>query len=114
MNGACTVQGLKVGDKIAEFGSVTAANFTDLRSIGDVVQHSVGVSPTPLYTELCNPLLATQSPVHILMVRQGESISFSLTPQRWAGQGLLGSVTTDNIYIKLQCLFLHRCVIIPS
>lgn len=30
---------------IAEFGSVTAANFTDLKSVGDVVQHSVGVSP---------------------------------------------------------------------
>ena len=39
-----TTQGLQVRDSIAEFGSVTAANFTGLRSVGEVVQHSVGVS----------------------------------------------------------------------
>lgn len=43
------VQGLRVGDSIAEFGSVTAANFTGLKSVGGVVQHSVGVSGTRAY-----------------------------------------------------------------
>ena len=36
-------QGVKAGDRIAEFGSVTAANFTGLKNVADVVQHSVGV-----------------------------------------------------------------------
>ena len=34
---------MKADDKIAEFGSVTAANFTGLKNVADVVQHSVGV-----------------------------------------------------------------------
>ena len=37
-------QGVRVGDKIAEFGSVTAANFSGLKNVADIVQHSVGVS----------------------------------------------------------------------
>ena len=43
-------QGLKVGDKVAEFGSVTAANFTGLRNVADVVQHSVGVGGSLSHT----------------------------------------------------------------
>ena len=47
-------QGVKVGDKVAEFGSVTAANFTGLRNVADVVQHSVGVcSPLPPLLVIC-------------------------------------------------------------
>lgn len=36
-------QGVKAGDKIAEFGSVTATNFSGLKNVADVVQHSEGV-----------------------------------------------------------------------
>lgn len=70
--------GVKADDKIAEFGSVTAANFTGLKNVADVVQHSVG------------------SPVHVLLVRREESVSLSLTPRRWHGQGLLGCVIVPS------------------
>ena len=41
------LQGLKTGDQIAEFGSLTAANFTDVKNVADVVQHSINVSQPP-------------------------------------------------------------------
>ena len=41
------LQGLKTGDQIAEFGSLTAANFTDVKNVADVVQHSINVSQLP-------------------------------------------------------------------
>jgi 26S proteasome non-ATPase regulatory subunit 9 len=71
-------RGVKAGDRIAEFGSVTAANFTGLKNVADVVQHSVG------------------SPVHVLLVRGGEPVSLSLTPRRWHGLGLLGCVIVPS------------------
>ena len=37
-------QGLAVGDEVLEFGSVTATNFKTLQQIGEIVQHSLGVS----------------------------------------------------------------------
>lgn len=37
-------QGLEVGDEIVQFGSVSSENFRNLQQIGEVVQHSVGVS----------------------------------------------------------------------
>ena len=41
-----SLQGLRVGDTIVEFGSVTSSNFTSLQEIATVVQHSneVGVA----------------------------------------------------------------------
>ena len=38
------LQGLAVGDLIIQFGSVKKSNFQGLQSIGQVVQHSEGVS----------------------------------------------------------------------
>lgn len=38
------MQGLKVGDHILKFGSITSDNFNDLQDIASVVQHSRGVS----------------------------------------------------------------------
>jgi 26S proteasome non-ATPase regulatory subunit 9 len=92
-------QGVKAGDRIAEFGSVTAANFTGLKNVADVVQHSVG------------------SPVHVLLVRGGEPVSLSLTPRRWHGLGLLGSaifLSLSNLSLSLSSLQVCDCTFITS
>lgn len=39
-----SLQGLRVGDEVMEFGSVNAGNFQNLQSIAAVVSHSEGVS----------------------------------------------------------------------
>jgi 26S proteasome non-ATPase regulatory subunit 9 len=91
--------GVKAGDRIAEFGSVTAANFTGLKNVADVVQHSVG------------------SPVHVLLVRGGEPVSLSLTPRRWHGLGLLGSaifLSLSNLSLSLSSLQVCDCTFITS
>ena len=33
-----------IGDKVVQFGSVTADNFQGLQNIASIVQHSIGVS----------------------------------------------------------------------
>ena len=43
----CVCVFLQTGDQIAEFGSLTAANFTDVKNVADVVQHSINVSQLP-------------------------------------------------------------------
>ncbi|XP_009861810.2 26S proteasome non-ATPase regulatory subunit 9-like [Ciona intestinalis] len=64
--------GLKVGDVIIEFGSVTSRNFQSIREIGDVVKHSVGRGLN-------------------IVVKRGESkLNILLTPHPWGGRGLLG------------------------
>ena len=45
-------QGLRVGDIIVEFGSVTTSNFTNLQEIAAVVQHSKEVRPL-LWIPIC-------------------------------------------------------------
>ncbi|XP_066510535.1 26S proteasome non-ATPase regulatory subunit 9-like [Hoplias malabaricus] len=64
--------GLHMGDEIIQFGSVNTSNFQNLQNIASVVQHSEGKS------------------VSIAVVRNGQSVHLSLTPQRWSGRGLLG------------------------
>ena len=64
--------GLKIGDVILQFGSVTKQNFTGLDAIGNVVKHSIG------------------KPIIVSVKRENELISLSLTPCDWGGQGLLG------------------------
>ena len=64
--------GLQVGDGLAEFGSVNAANFTELKAVADVVSNSRGQALT------------------VRVVRGGRSRLLRLTPQEWAGRGLLG------------------------
>ncbi|XP_058491690.1 26S proteasome non-ATPase regulatory subunit 9 isoform X2 [Solea solea] len=64
--------GLKIGDGVIEFGSVNTGNFQNLQNIAAVVQHSEG------------------KPLRVLVVRDGERVQMSLTPQRWSGRGLLG------------------------
>ncbi|KAM9393328.1 26S proteasome non-ATPase regulatory subunit 9 [Pholidichthys leucotaenia] len=64
--------GLRAGDEVIEFGSVNARNFQNLQNIASVVQHSEG------------------KPLHVSVVRAGQKVQMSLTPQRWSGRGLLG------------------------
>ncbi|CAN9513178.1 unnamed protein product [Ophioblennius macclurei] len=64
--------GLKVGDEVIEFGSVNTNNFQNLQNIGSVVQHSEG------------------KPLRVVVVRAGQKVQMSLTPQKWSGRGLLG------------------------
>ncbi|XP_023680330.1 26S proteasome non-ATPase regulatory subunit 9 [Paramormyrops kingsleyae] len=64
--------GLHVGDEIIEFGSVNGGNFQNLQNIATVVQHSEG------------------KPLNVVVVRGGQKVYLSLTPQRWSGRGLLG------------------------
>lgn len=64
--------GLRVGDQLIEFGSVNSGNFQNLQNIASVVQHSEG------------------KPLHVSVIRAGQKVQMSLTPQRWSGRGLLG------------------------
>ncbi|KAM8865634.1 26S proteasome non-ATPase regulatory subunit 9 [Synchiropus picturatus] len=64
--------GLKVGDEVIEFGSVTTNNFQNLQNIASAVQHSEG------------------KPLRVAVIRNGQKVQMSLTPQRWSGRGLLG------------------------
>ncbi|XP_015234292.1 PREDICTED: 26S proteasome non-ATPase regulatory subunit 9 [Cyprinodon variegatus] len=64
--------GLKVGDEVIEFGSVNTNNFQNLQNIASVVQHSEG------------------KPLRVAVIRDGQKVQMSLTPQRWSGRGLLG------------------------
>ncbi|CAG5923475.1 unnamed protein product [Menidia menidia] len=64
--------GLRVGDEVIDFGSVNTENFQNLQNIAAVVQHSEG------------------KPLRISVIREGQKVQMSLTPQRWSGRGLLG------------------------
>ncbi|XP_028312737.1 26S proteasome non-ATPase regulatory subunit 9 isoform X2 [Gouania willdenowi] len=64
--------GLRVGDEVIEFGSVNTGNFQSLQNISSVVQHSEG------------------KPLRVTVMRAGQKVNMSLTPQRWSGRGLLG------------------------
>ncbi|GCC24022.1 hypothetical protein chiPu_0002421, partial [Chiloscyllium punctatum] len=66
------ISGLQVGDEIIEFGSVNTQNFQNLQNIATVVQHSEG------------------NPLNITVIRNGQTVHMSLSPQRWSGRGLLG------------------------
>ncbi|XP_069555485.1 26S proteasome non-ATPase regulatory subunit 9 isoform X1 [Brachyistius frenatus] len=64
--------GLRLGDEVIEFGSVNTENFQNLQNIASVVQHSEG------------------KPLRVTVIRVGQKVQMSLTPQRWSGRGLLG------------------------
>ena len=64
--------GLKLGDVLIKFGSITKSNFTGLNAIGEVVRHSVGKS------------------INITVKRNEQKIHLVLVPQEWGGRGLLG------------------------
>ncbi|XP_065884577.1 26S proteasome non-ATPase regulatory subunit 9-like [Dysidea avara] len=64
--------GLAVGDTLVEFGSVSGRNFNTLQDVARVVQHS------------------KNSPVNVVIVRNGKVKDFTLIPKVWSGAGLLG------------------------
>ena len=64
--------GLKVGDTVTKFGSVTRENFESLKNISDVGENSRG------------------RPVDVVIVRDGTARRLRLTPGTWSGAGLLG------------------------
>jgi len=64
--------GIKQGDLIARFGSVNSSNFTSLKSISEVVEHSENRT------------------LPVTLIRYDRSVRVNLTPKTWSGQGLLG------------------------
>ncbi|KAH3700772.1 26S proteasome non-ATPase regulatory subunit 9-like [Dreissena polymorpha] len=65
--------GLKVGDSVIRFGSLTSQNFQGLQNIAAIVQHSIDKS------------------IPITVVRDNADVQLSVTPSRWKpDKGLLG------------------------
>uniref|UniRef100_H2ZLM0 26S proteasome non-ATPase regulatory subunit 9 n=1 Tax=Ciona savignyi TaxID=51511 RepID=H2ZLM0_CIOSA len=64
--------GLKIGDLLLQFGSVTKRNFTGMKDIANVVQHSVDKA------------------VHLMVKRENRTMNISIVPKQWEGRGLLG------------------------
>ncbi|KAH9381673.1 hypothetical protein HPB48_000354 [Haemaphysalis longicornis] len=71
--------GLRSGDKIVKFGSVSCSNFNDLMDVAGVVRHSV------------------DQPINVYVKRGSSTVPLVLTPRLWHGTGLLGcSVLKDQ------------------
>jgi len=64
--------GLKFGDLIIRFGTITDSNFNGLPAIGSLVQHSKG------------------KPLQLVVKRDSTVMHLTLTPNTWSGRGLLG------------------------
>ncbi|XP_069121598.1 26S proteasome non-ATPase regulatory subunit 9-like [Argopecten irradians] len=64
--------GLKVGDAIVQFGSITSSTFQSMQNIASVVQHS------------------KDNPLKVIVRRKDRETPLSLTPKSWSGRGLLG------------------------
>lgn len=112
---------MKTGDQILRFGSITGENSQGLHDIASVVQHSKGVKIQNIqvknlfcfiilrYKLVFNPLILHififalyQSPLSIIVDRDGRRHTLSLTPNTWSGRGLLG-------YACLVILFIYFC-----
>lgn len=64
--------GIQQNDLITQFGSVDNSNFSSLKSISDVVEHS------------------KDKPLAVWLLRNDQHLKVELTPRTWSGQGLLG------------------------
>jgi len=64
--------GIKQEDLVTQFGSVDSSNFSSLKSISDVVEHS------------------KDKTLAVWLLRDGAHLKVDLTPRTWSGQGLLG------------------------
>lgn len=82
--------GLKIGDKLLKFGSVTYKNHRNLQAIPDVVLNNLN------------------NKVIVVVKREGmsENVILNLIPQIWDGKGYLG-------YIFSIIVFVNRCHLIP-
>jgi 26S proteasome non-ATPase regulatory subunit 9 len=79
--------GLQVNDKIVEFGEANWLNHDNLRKVAAVVARFEGVSALDSST----PLMRSQRPVPVRILRGSERIQLELTPRRdWGGRGTLG------------------------
>jgi 26S proteasome non-ATPase regulatory subunit 9 len=64
--------GLRVGDLVVQFGSVTADNFTTLQALAEVAAHS------------------KDSSLAVRVIRAGAVKAVTLRPRQWSGRGLIG------------------------
>ena len=64
--------GIKQGDFVTKFGSVTKDNFVNLKNISDVGESSQGRG------------------VEVVVVREGSTRRLRMVPSIWSGMGLLG------------------------
>jgi len=64
--------GIKQGDSVTKFGSVTKENFLNLKNIADVGESSKGRA------------------VEVVVVREGITRRLRMVPNTWSGMGLLG------------------------
>ena len=122
------LQGLKTGDQILRFGSITGENSQGLHDIASVVQHSKGVKIQNIqvknlisfiilrYKLVFNPLILHififalyQSPLSIIVDRDGRRHTLSLTPNTWSGRGLLGYACLVILFIYLFIYFCCYC-----
>ena len=111
---------MKTGDQIVRFGSITGENSQGLHDIASVVQHSKGVKIQNIqvnnlfsfiilrYKLVFNPLILHififalyQSPLSIIVEREGRRHTLSLTPNTWSGRGLLGYACLVILFIYL-------------
>ncbi|XP_045612882.1 26S proteasome non-ATPase regulatory subunit 9 isoform X1 [Procambarus clarkii] len=67
-----SIAGVEEKDLVTQFGSITSDNFRSMANLSQVVQHSVN------------------SPIQVIVIRNEQSITLSLTPRQWSGRGLLG------------------------
>ncbi|XP_042886465.1 26S proteasome non-ATPase regulatory subunit 9-like [Penaeus japonicus] len=66
------IAGLQEGDQIAKFGSIVSSNFRNMTNIAEIVNHSVN------------------STIQVIVQREDQNVTLSLTPRTWSGRGLLG------------------------
>lgn len=72
-NSPADLAGIKVGDQMISFGSVTHRNLKgDLRNVANVAQSSQNQN------------------VRVQVLRNGKVMTLSLKPQAWSGRGLIG------------------------
>merc|ERR1719245_2633105 len=72
-NSPADLAGIKIGDQMVSFGSVTYKNLKgDLRNVANVAQSSQNQN------------------VRVQVLRNGKVVTLSLKPQAWAGRGLIG------------------------
>lgn len=75
-NSPANSAGLRIGDKILQFGSVLKRN-TLKENLGKATQECVGHSEN--------------EPIKVVVYRNGEGmLNLTLTPRKWSGRGLLG------------------------
>lgn len=120
---------MKTGDQILRFGSITGENSQGLHDIASVVQHSKGVKIQNIqvknlfsfiilrYKLAFNPLILHififalyQSPLSVIVEREGGRHTLSLTPNTWSGRGLLGYACLVILFIYLFLLLLPESV----